>query len=94
MKIKGINFEAEWTKDCGSKENFDFSVIRVDTRYWGDYTAKPSIYLGDKVLYELPKEQYIEGDSEIECKYKTEQWIKEKLEKLIDIIFEKVKEVE
>lgn len=83
MKIEGISFEAEWTNDCCGKQDLDFPVVNVSTRYWPDYTAKPSIYLGEKVLYELPAEIYIEGQTEAECKYKTEQWIKEKLTELI-----------
>jgi hypothetical protein len=87
MKINGIEFEqTEWTTDCGGKQDFDFPVLGVSTRYWQDYTARPHIYLGDKILVELPKGEYIKGESEAECKMKVESWVKENLSKIIEKI--------
>ncbi|WP_142307022.1 hypothetical protein [Bacillus toyonensis] len=84
MKINDIKFEnAVWTPDCAGKQDLDFPVLGVSTRYWADHTARPHIYLGDKVIAELPKGEYIEGKSEAECKLKTEEWIKENLAKIL-----------
>jgi hypothetical protein len=87
MKINGIEFEdAIWTSDCGGKQDFDFSVLSVSTRYWADFTARPSIFLGDKIIVELPKGEYIKGETEIECKNNVEIWVKEKLTEIINKI--------
>lgn len=86
MRINEIEFETEWTSDCQGKQDFDFNVLTVSTRYWPDNTAKPAIYLGEKVL--VKPEEYICGETETECKYKTEQWIKENLSKLLEKILD------
>lgn len=92
MNINGIKFrnfefeEVEWTLDCCGKQDFDFPVAYVETRYWPDHTAKPSIFLGNKVIAELPDGKYITGETEKECKDNVEQWIKQELCKIIDKI--------
>ena len=90
MKIEGIvfvyNFDFQdigWKEDCGGKQNLDFPVLYVETRYYPDFTASPTIYLGETEIAKLPEGEYITGESEIECKYKTEQWIKENLSAII-----------
>lgn len=87
MEIKNIEFYTEWTNDCSGKQDFDFPVLRVSTRYWPDHTAKPSILLGrEYVLAELPDKQYIEGRTEAECKQKVEEWVKKEITKILDKI--------
>lgn len=84
MIINNIEFDTWWSMDCGGKQDFDFGVLKVSTRYWPDFTAKPAILLGNKEIYFLPANEYIRGDSEVECKYLTEMWIKEKLTEVIN----------
>jgi hypothetical protein len=80
MEVYGVNFEgAFWTTDCAGKQDFDFNILSVSTRYWPDHTARPQILLGDRVLVQLPKQEYIEGTTELECKQKVEQWVREKI---------------
>lgn len=80
MKIGKYNFEAEWLRDCGGKQDFDFGILKVDTRMWRDNSFSACIVLGEEPLIES---EIIYCDSEIECKYKAEQWIKENVEKII-----------
>lgn len=89
MKIENIKFEynfdfeeIHWKGDS-SRQNLDFPVLYVETSYWGDFTAKPSIFLGEIEIAKLPDEEYITGETEAECKFKTEQWIKEQLSEII-----------
>ena len=85
MEIKGYRFEAEWKHDIQDKDDFDFPVLQVLTRYWGrDNTAKPAIYLGETIIKEY--EGYIQGKDENETKRLAEKWIKEQLETIIDKI--------
>jgi hypothetical protein len=78
-------FEAKWTNDCQDKQDYDFDVLKVCTRYYGrDYSSIPSIMLGDEVIKE-PNE-YLFGVSESDCKAKAEQWIDKELEKILDIL--------
>ena len=87
MKINGIEFECAWTLDCQQKQDFDFPIINVSTRYWPDHTAMPSIYIGDVLGgFELKPETYITGNSETECKYNTEQWIKAEVKKILTVL--------
>ena len=90
MKIENVTFkynfefdELGWKGECEGTQDLDFPVLYVTTRYYLDFTSTPTIYLGETVLFELPDGEYIEGDSEAECKDKTEQWIKEKLSEII-----------
>lgn len=75
--------KAYWTNDCGAKQDLDFNVLRVEVRYWDDFTARPTIYLGKKKIRQLPDRVYIEGNSEKECKQETEKWINRNLSELI-----------
>lgn len=84
FKVNNIEFEAEWSNDCSGKQDLDFNIISVSTRYWPDYTARPSIYLGTKVIHALPRGIYIEGNSEQDCKEKVETWIREKITEIIN----------
>lgn len=87
MKISNIEFkEAVWTPDVAGKQDFDFPVLSVSTRYWRDHTARPSIWIGNEPFIELPKGVYIQGESEEECKLKVEEWLKENLSKIISKI--------
>lgn len=86
MQIDNYEFdEAEWKTDCQDKQDFDFPVLKVLTRYWGrDNTAKPTIYLGETILTEYIG--YIKGKDEEETKSLTEKWIKEQVSELINKI--------
>lgn len=88
MKIHDVTFEhAEWKKDCQDKSDFDFPVVSVSCRYWGrDQTCRPYLMLGGKVIASLPEGEFIEGESEAECKYKVEQWVRGKIEKMFGIL--------
>jgi len=89
MNIDNIEFESfefgevQWTKDCQGKQDFDFPVVYVSTRYYPDHTAKPSIYLGDKLIAGLPDGECITGETETECKYKAEEWIRREVSKIM-----------
>lgn len=95
MKIHDVTFgngqggDVGWTKDCGQKWDLDFPVVSVSCRYWGDHTCRPYLMLGDKEIASLPDGEYIEGETEAECKYKTEQWVRGRIEKMFGILLQK-----
>jgi len=80
MKISNAEFDAKWTLDCQGKQDFDFPVLSVSCRYYPDYTVIASIYLGKE---ELLDSGWIKGETETECKYKAEEWVKQNLTALI-----------
>lgn len=102
MKVIDIINKSPWTPDCGGKWDLDFTLLKCSTRYWRDYTAKPSFICplynvdGDEldylVILELPEEEYICGESEEECKLKVRQWYRDNLLKAIEILSNMIKE--
>lgn len=87
MIIKGVEFETEWTTDCGGKQSFDFPVVEISTRYWPDHTSMPSVCIGGAFFgIEIKPDDYISGKTESECKYKTEQWIEKEVGKIISVL--------
>lgn len=86
--IDDILLNAQWKKDCQDKSDYDFNVITVTTRFYGrDNTSIPSINIGDKTF--IKPNQYITGETESDCKQKTEKWIKDELTHLISLLINK-----
>lgn len=76
---------AEWSLDCHDKQNFDFNVLSVDTRYYPDFSAYSSIYLrldkhGTGVNV---REKQFKSDSESATKQLVEDWLKTHLAELL-----------
>ena len=95
MIIGAHEFDALWTKDAQDKQDLDFPVIQICTRFYGrDNTAKPSIWIGETQLVE--HQGYIDGGSEAETKRLTEQWIRKQVLRItnaVEQIFEPVAEI-
>ena len=84
-----------WTQDCQGKQDLDMPVLSINTRYYPDFTAKPSFMLCDDSIDSdidytilLEPKGYIVGESEDECKLKVKEWyisnLKNALEKLLE----------
>lgn len=87
----------KWTHDGCCKQDLDLPILSISTRYWSDFTAQPSFLLGNTGIYDdddgdckvlLEAKNYIEGESEEDCKVKVKQWyidnLKTAIEKLLN----------
>lgn len=83
----------KWTPDCFGKQNLDMPILSISTRYWTDFIAQPSFLLGNTGIYDdndedykvlLEPKDYIEGESEEDCKVKAKQWYMDNLKIAIE----------
>ncbi len=91
---------AEWTPDCQGKQDLDFEILSVSTRYWPDNSAKVTFLAegqtrrDERGIVECPgydpilESEFIYGSSEEDCKEKVRSWINshvlEALEKMVN----------
>ena len=95
-----ITRHAKWTSDCCGKQDLDFEVLSVSTRYWPDHSAKVTFLAegqtirDERGIVECPgydpilESPIIYGSSEEDCKDKVRSWINEHvleaLEKMVN----------
>ena len=86
-KMYDFTKHAIWTEDCGGKQDLDFDVLSVSTRYWPDFSARVAFLAegqtrrDERGIMEAPgydpilDSGFIYGESEEDVKYKVREWI-------------------
>ncbi len=70
----------KWTNDCNGKQQFDFGIVRFDSRYWPDNSVSGSIYIGDSSTRESG---IIQGRSKEHAHHLLELWAEKVLQELL-----------
>lgn len=86
-----LKVPAAWQRDCGSKWDYDGRLVSLSTRYWGDRTAKATIYLGstqdayyDDAVPLIEKE--FSGQTREEVHRAVELWAKEQFSRIANAL--------
>lgn len=87
-----ITANAQWTSDCGGKQDLDFNFIDCNTRYWADFSAQCGIKFMNTFCsttgqytkenspsFYLAESPIMQGTSETDIKAKVKQWYNENI---------------
>ena len=90
IEFDALKTPAIWTSDCQWKQDFDWDLVKVNTRYYPDYTAYSTIDIHHWIIteedtewsYLTLTEKKFSSDSELEVKKQVEEWVQNEFAKI------------